>query len=64
MKRICTAMQSYSLIILYINSKASWDLHLRTIQLCVLYEKLGPGGDSGLEEAQEEQRKDNADVGV
>lgn len=33
MKRICTAMQSYSPIILYINNKATWDLHLRAIKL-------------------------------
>lgn len=29
MKRICTAMQSYSLVILWINNKATWDLCLK-----------------------------------
>lgn len=46
-------MQSYSLIILYISNKATWDLQLRAIQLCELYKNLAPGGDAGPKEAQE-----------
>lgn len=50
MKRICTAMQSYSLVILYINNEATWYLHLRAIKFCELYKNLGPGGITGPKE--------------